>query len=68
MVADPVDEKAPDPGLVDQWLAFTPRHDRSDAVRRFKLRFGIDPIHIFIYEVARLLLVGPEPEKTNGHR
>jgi hypothetical protein len=56
-------EEATNPGLVDYWLAFTRDHDRTDAVRRFKLKFGIDPMHIFIYEAARLLLVGPEPEE-----
>jgi hypothetical protein len=57
------DEEAPNPGLVDQWLAFTRNHDRNDAVGRFKLRFKIDPQYIFVYEMARLLLVGPEPEE-----
>ena len=57
-----VNKETPDPGLTDDWLAFTPGHDRIDAVKRFKLRFGIDPTHIFIYEMARLLLLGPEPE------
>ena len=54
------------PGLDGYWMAFTPGHDRNDAVRRFKLRFKDDPKHIFVYEVARLLLVGPEPEETEG--
>ena len=62
----PVNEEAPNPGLMDYWLAFTRDHDRNDAMRRFKLKFGIDPRHIFVYEAARLLLVGPEPEETEG--
>jgi len=58
-----INEEAPNPGLVDYWLAFTRDHDQNDAVQRFKLKFGIDPTNIFIYEAARLLLVGPEPKK-----
>jgi hypothetical protein len=63
MGTDPANEEAPNPGLVDYWLAFTRNHDRNDAVKQFKLRFKTEPRQIFVYKVARLLLIGPEPEE-----